>query len=84
MGGTGTGAVSVNGIGLYGHYTEHPGRVKLRLSLDDWDRLGLCEGQRVMVRLPGREAVAVLVTAASRVPPVVWLELVDFAPRRAG
>lgn len=80
----GAGPVGVNGAGVYGYFAEDGGRVRLRLGLDDWDRLGLCEGCQAEVRLPGREAATVLVLAARREPPVVWLELAPLAPRRAG
>ena len=42
---------------------------------DECDRLGLSEGHRARVGLPGREPAEVLVTEIRRVPPVVWLDL---------
>lgn len=79
----GAGPVGVNGAGVYGYFAEEAGRVRLRIGLDDWDRLGLCEGHQVAVRLPDREPVTVLLLAARRDPPVVWLELAPLV-RRVG
>lgn len=70
----GTGPVSVHGMTAYGYFTEHAGRVRVRLGIDDWERLGLCEGQRVAVALPGRAAAVVMVLAVQQDPPVVWVE----------
>jgi hypothetical protein len=83
----GTGPIAVAGITLYAYYTEAAGALRVRVSVDEWDRLGLCEGQRVRVVLPGREAAELLLTAALRTPPFVWLDLAPLAPRsvnRAG
>lgn len=70
---TGTGAVNLGGVVLYVYFAEQGGLLRVRLSADEWDLLGLCEGQRVRVGLPGRPAEDLLITAASRVPPVVWV-----------
>ena len=40
-------------------------------SLDDWERLGLCEGRRVPVRLPGRDDVWLFGAAVTPLPPIV-------------
>jgi hypothetical protein len=83
----GTGPIAVAGTTLYAYYTEDAGALRVRVSVDEWDRLGLCEGQRVRVGLPGREPAELLLTAAARTPPFVWLDLAPLAPRsvnRAG
>ena len=71
----GTGQVRLDGAAVYGYFAGDAGRFRLRLAIDDWDRLGLVEGRRVRVELPGREPTDVLIVAAARVPPVVWAEL---------
>jgi len=72
----GTGPVTVNGVAAYAYYNVgDTGLIRLRLSVDEYDRLGLSEGHRARVGLPGREPAEVLVTAVRRVPPVVWLDL---------
>ena len=47
----------------------------MRVSVDEFDRLGLCEGLWVQVGLPAQQPVSLLLVKASRVPPVVWLDL---------
>ena len=75
----GTGAVSVNGTQVFGYWTDRGGACRLRLALDDWDRLGLHPGQRVRFAKPDQPPVEVLIAAADRNPPVVWLDLVPVA-----
>ena len=71
-----TGPVAVAGATFYAYFTEAAdGSARLRLSVDEWDRLGLDEGRRVRVGFPGRGPAEVLVTEVRRVPPVVWLDL---------
>ena len=54
---------------------DDAGLIRLRVSVDESDRLDLAEGHRVRVGLPGREPAEVLVAEVRRVPPVVWLDL---------
>lgn len=75
----GTGPVAVNGSVVYGYWTDRGGACRLRLGLDDWDRLGLNAGQRVPFGRPGQPPDEVLIAAADRHPPVVWLDLVPVA-----
>lgn len=76
----GTGPVSFDNDPTTLTFTEEPGRLRVRLSIDDWDRLGLCEGRRVRLGLPGRETTDVLVAAVRRDPPFVWVEAVALMP----
>jgi hypothetical protein len=83
----GTGPIVLGGTTLYAYYTEDGGAVRVRVSADEWERLGLSEGQRVRVALPGREPAELLLTAAAHAPPFVWLDLTPLTPRsvnRAG
>ncbi|MBN9517513.1 hypothetical protein J0H58_03185 [bacterium] len=75
----GTGPVAVNGAVVYGYWTDRNGCCRLRLGLDDWDRLGLQPGQRVRFGRPDQTPNEVLIAAADRNPPVVWLDLVPVA-----
>lgn len=79
----GTGPVGLGREVVYAHYTEGDGVTHVRLSVDEWDRLGLHEGQRVAVALPERPAADELLVAAVRVPPFVWLELEPLGPAAA-
>ena len=83
----GTGPVGVNGVMVYAYYTQNNGTVRVRMSVDEADRLGIVDGLRLKVALPGREAMDFLATAANRVPPYVWLHLeplASFALRSTG
>ncbi|HEX4607976.1 MAG TPA: hypothetical protein VH092_07210 [Urbifossiella sp.] len=75
----GTGPVAVNGTQVYGYWIDRGGACRLRLALDDWDRLGLHAGQRVRFGRPDQHPDEVLIAAADRNPPVVWLDLVPVA-----
>jgi hypothetical protein len=75
----GTGPVAVNGSVVYGYCTDRGGVCRLRLGLDDWDRLGLDAGQRIRFGRPDQPPAEVLIAAADRHPPVVWLDLVPVA-----
>lgn len=79
----GTGPVAVNGAVVYGYCTARGDARRLRLALDDWDRLGLQPGQRVRFGRPGQPPDEVLIAAADLHPPVVWLDLVPVGPGRA-
>jgi hypothetical protein len=71
----GTGLVVVNRQAIYAYFASFAGVVRVRVSVDEFDRLGLCEGQWVRAELPGQEPASYLLVKASRVPPIVWLDL---------
>ena len=79
----GTGLVTLGAAAVYAYFTSDGPAVRLRLSCGEWDLLGLCEGRRVRLALPGRPPRELLVLSASRTPPVVWLDLAP-AARSAG
>jgi hypothetical protein len=79
----GTGLVVVNGAAQYAYFASFAGVVRVRVSADEFDRLGLHEGQWVRVELPGREPASYLLVKASGVPPVVWLDLTAHPARLA-
>lgn len=77
------GQVVLNGVAVYAFVVTDQDSVRMRLSADDWERLGLMPGQRIRVERPGQTASALLLTAAEHEPPVVWLRLVPLTTRRA-
>lgn len=79
----GTGPVQLNGQLVYAYFTTSAGAVRVRVSVDEADRLDLLAGVRVRIRLPDAEAAEFLVTAARRDPPFVWLDLQPLAARPA-
>lgn len=71
----GTGAVAVNGTTVYAYFAVVGRAVRLRLSIDECDRLDLLDGRPVRVGLPGAGPASGLVTATRRVPPFVWVQV---------
>jgi hypothetical protein len=75
----GTWPVRLGGVDVWAYAADAPGGVRLRLDLTDWERSGLCVGQRVPVRFPGCADVWLFVTAADYLPPVAWVSLERWA-----
>ena len=69
------GPVMLNGSLVYGYFQASAGGTRLRLSVDEFDRLNLCEGQRVRATWPNSEPAEWLLLGVERTPPFVWLEL---------
>lgn len=78
----GAGPVGVNGTTLYAYYTQENRYVRVRISVDEADGLNVFAGLRVRVTLPDQEAADLLITAANRVPPYVWLHLEPIGRQR--
>lgn len=76
------GPVRLNGVAVDGYVVAGGGGV--RVSADEADRLGLVPGQQVRVGWPGRDLGTLLLAAADREPPVVWLVLRPLASRAEG
>lgn len=68
--------IRINGVAVFAF--ESQGR--LRLSLDDWERLDLMPGRHVMVGDRG----TYLLVATDEEPPFVWLRLQSLSPRMVG
>lgn len=75
----GAGPVGWGGEVVYGYYTVGAGVTRLRLSLDEADRLGAVEGLRVRLALPGAEPVDGLVVRLRPEPPFAWIEITSLA-----
>ena len=78
------GPIELNGVVVYAYVVQDDAGTRVRVSLDDWERLGLAPGARVRVGASGREPEGLLLTAADQQPPVVWLHLKRLTARRAG
>ncbi|AMV26721.1 hypothetical protein VT84_20140 [Gemmata sp. SH-PL17] len=77
------GQVGLNGVTVYAYVLADANEMRVRVSADDWERLGLSPGQRVRVERGGQAEAPLLLAAAEQNPPVVWLRLVSLAARRA-
>lgn len=82
----GAGPVGWGGETVYCYFTVSGGVTRVRVSLDEADRLGAVEGARVAVALPGAGPLDGLVVRVRREPPFAWIELTPLAPaaNRAG
>jgi hypothetical protein len=79
----GTGAVGWGNEVVYAYLTTIGKTVRLRVSVDEADRLDVVAGQRVRLTLPGCEPAELLVTAVNSMPPFVWVELTSLVASRA-
>ena len=75
--------IPVNGESAYGVVSDAEGGVRVRVSLDDWERLGRFLGQQVRAEIRGRETGHMLLASAEASPPFVWLTFQELASRRA-
>jgi hypothetical protein len=67
------GNVLVNGAEVWAYVVETDDGLRVRFALDDRQRLNLGRGQRIPVRLPGKDDAWLFVTNVTETPPVVWV-----------
>jgi hypothetical protein len=67
--------VALNGAEVWAYAVGTDEGLRVRLDIDDWQRLNLTSGQRIAVRLPGQDAQWLFVASAAELPPVVWVVL---------
>lgn len=67
--------VGLNGLLVWAYVVELADGFRVRLDVNDWQKLNLNVGQRIPVRLPRRQDVWMFVEWATEVPPVAWLQL---------
>jgi hypothetical protein len=76
-----SGPVKLNGVMVYAFVTNGENDVGIRVSTDDWERLGLHPGQQVQI--DGHEGMGFFLAAVDQAPPFVWLRLASLASRLA-
>ena len=75
--------IKLNGLAIYGLViADHAGGLRIRISTDDAEHLGLSPGRQVRVETPDHTG-HFLLTAADETPPLVWLRLLPLASRIA-
>ena len=74
--------IGLNGVEVGAFVVELVGGIRLRVGLDDWERLGLYRGQVVPVRYAGRSPVRLVITEVTVFPPIVWVTLIRRPPVR--
>jgi hypothetical protein len=67
--------VTLNGTEVWAYVVETDDGLRVRFALDDWQRLNLGRGQRIPVRLSGKEDVWLFITSVTERPPIVWVML---------
>jgi hypothetical protein len=75
----GAGPVGWNSEVVYCYFTVSAGVTRVRVSVDEADRLAAVEGLRVNLTLPGSEPADTLVVRVRREPPFAWIELTPLA-----
>jgi hypothetical protein len=65
--------VGLNGSEVWAFVVETDEGMRVRFDVDDWQRLNLAPGQRIPVRLPGKDDAWLFVTSVTETPPVVWV-----------
>lgn len=74
------GCVTIGGTAIYAVFTMTARGLRLRVSADDWERLGLPTGARVEVGTPALGLVPYFVRSVTFVEPCwTWVEC-DAAP----
>ncbi len=76
-------SIGLNGFEVWAYVVELDDGLRMRLALDDWQKLGLSPGQRVPVRMPGKDDVWLFVTNVTELPPIVWVVMARWV-RAAG
>lgn len=71
----GSSLVALNGAEAWGYVVELDEGFRVQFALDDWQRMNLGIGQRVPVRLPGKDDVWLFITHVTELPPIVWVRL---------
>ena len=79
----GAGPMAWDGEVVYAYYTVGGGVTRVRVSVDEADRLGAVEGLRVKLALPGAGPTEGLIVRIRREPPFTWIELTPLEPQAA-
>jgi hypothetical protein len=69
--------VQLNGIEVWGLVEPDDETVRIRMSCDDWDRLGLCVGHRVRLTFPHDGEGWLYLDEVDERPPFVWVRLAE-------
>ena len=65
--------IGMNGFEVWAYVVETAEGLRVRFSLDDWQKMDLGVGRRVPVRLPWKADQWLFITHATELPPIVWV-----------
>lgn len=68
-------AVALNGAEVWAYVVETDEGLRVQFDVEDWQRFGLGQVQRVPVRVAGKADVWLFVTNVTETPPIVWVTL---------
>jgi hypothetical protein len=74
---SGSEQIALNGSEVWAYVVQLDGGLRMRLSLDDWERIGLHRGQRVPVRRPGHRDEWLFLAEIVELPPLAWIVLAN-------
>lgn len=63
------------GMAVYAYLTTDGDAARVRVSIEEADRLDLLPGKQLRVGLPDRTPGSALVTAVTPEPPFAWVEM---------
>jgi hypothetical protein len=72
--------ITLNGVLLFGVVTADGIGVRVRVTADEFEQLGVLPGRQLRIEAPGTAGTFLLTTAADR-PPFVFLRLQPLASR---
>ena len=67
---------------VYAFISTEGGKIRMRVSADECDRLDLFVGNQVRLSIDGGEVLAGLVVDVTREPPFVWVAMEIATPGR--
>lgn len=70
---SGSEQVGLNGYEVWAYVVELEGGLRMRLDLNDWDRIGVYRGQRIPVRPAGQRDEWMFLAEMVELPPLVWV-----------
>lgn len=67
--------VTLNGVEVWAYIVEQDDGIRMRLSLDDWDRCRLHRGERIPLRRFQQPVEWFFLAEYVEMPPVAWFNL---------
>jgi hypothetical protein len=65
--------IGMNGYQVWAYVVELADGARIRVSLDEWQKMNLGVGQRILVRVGEEADVWLFITHVTELPPVVWV-----------
>jgi hypothetical protein len=79
----GVGVVVLNGFGIWALWVRVDASTwRVRMSIDEFARVGIHEYQRVRLRIPGDREMSLYLRGRRENPPFVWLDFSTDVRRR--